>query len=126
MAMPMLGIGVGGTGGGPLGGWVTCAWGVPMYGDIKVAAGRLGKTAAIGAVRLAKPTSSACLASPKAPIMAPAVCCKARRVRAVFCPAVGGGPPGVAGALMLLHALPTWATELDHCCPTPNIALGVL
>ncbi len=30
VTIPMLGHGVGGTGGGPLGGWVAWAWGVPM------------------------------------------------------------------------------------------------
>src|SRR4030095_8583293 len=77
--IPMLGHGVGGTGGGPLGGCVACACGVPRYGDTIVAAGRLGKIAAIGAVRFAKPTSSASLSAPMPPVMAPMVPCAARR-----------------------------------------------
>jgi hypothetical protein len=79
---PMLGIGVGGTGGGPLGGCATCACGVPMYGEPIVAAGRLGNIAAIGAVRLAKPTSNALLISVSPPKIAPTVCCVARIARA--------------------------------------------
>src|SRR6516164_1168804 len=125
VTMPILGIGVGGTGGGPLGGCATCAWGVPMYGDRIVAAGRLGNTAAIGTVKLANPTSNSLLIKVKPSITAPTVCWAALIVRAVTCPAVGECPPGVAGALMLCQAVAVWLTDCAYCCPTPNIAFGV-
>ena len=128
ITVPKLGSGVGGMGGGPLGGWVGCAWGVPRYGDMRVAAGRLGQTAASGAVRLANPTSNACLARPRPPITAPTVCCAARIARAVFSPFVGGrasGWPGFTGALMPPHAVLVCPKESAHCLPTPSIAAGV-
>jgi len=126
--IPKLGRGTGGAGGMKLGGCI-CACGVPRYGDMSVAAGRLGQTAEIGAVKLANPTSNACFARPRVPIIAPTVCCVARITRAAFSPALGkcsSGWPLFTGALMSLHALFTLPTDVTHSFPTPSMASGVL
>jgi hypothetical protein len=64
MTVPSEGSGTGGAGGIRLGGWLW-VWGTPTYIMVIVAAGRLGKTFAMGAVRFAKP---ALIMSPTTPI----------------------------------------------------------
>src|SRR5262245_19645293 len=58
MIGPTGGNGVGGTGGGPLGGWSVCACGSPIVSERMVAAGNAGSACAIALVALAKPSLS--------------------------------------------------------------------
>src|SRR5262245_48220702 len=66
MIGPSGGSGMGGIGGGPLGGCLTWAWGIPRANPVKVAAGK-------GPSALARPLTSCDIFSSAAPPKAPAM-----------------------------------------------------
>src|SRR5215470_4100157 len=58
MIGPIGGRGMGGTGGGPLGGWAGCACGKPIVSESNVAAGNDGRACDMAFVAVAKPSFS--------------------------------------------------------------------
>src|SRR5262245_1359241 len=81
---PSDGNGTGGAGGIKLGGWL-CVCGTPTYIIVIDAAGRLGNTAASGAVKFAKPAFTMSPTAPIAPSAEPTTPWIARAVATACC-----------------------------------------